>query len=1556
MAKGSKSLTGKRAHGSKPYDANNSFVKKVATKVTDLIPQKSWISKWFNSSQDNGDILNDMENPEESELEEEEMQQPPPLKRACIRMDVTHPPGTFAIRPRNRNSLDKANSGKESFPNHNDTMEDFREPSAAGPSGVRRLVSSTPALNMDIRTAATQRSELNSLASLAMPQNNGATNGTDDNSESSESTSGCSSLIPQTNRQEGPSNTSYNAPYVNRKKFMDDKVNFTNHLQSPRSLFLESTSRDSLSSRRPSFNASMMNSTLDRASSLSSPFYNGNTTFGGANAAGLYRRNRSFFNNSNEPQIKVPRRTSVQVKPSNAAGTDSSGMSQTAKRILEALEHFSSPILDAKKIPLKNTNNINTVATGKKRLREDDNPGTPRVGLRHLTRELTVPTVPDLLKLRRRRKLQDTTVAARDIVSARNGPPAQPASQEYQLRSENDEKSKFHSKVKSKSKTSLEKEETVAAVNLPSIALPISSLPNFDITLPQYPSAAKKNAVKEETFKFASPIKLTETSNNLKSISNFTFSKPLNADEKEMLNDSSNSPSKNVSLESNASTVSCTSSGTMSNFMWTGSSTAPRPKEKSKNKVINSFETKVANELKAGSVMDILGKKTEMETDSKSSPGRSHLEKQTGSLEPSTDFSKSKSHSLNSEKSNLEVHKISQKPTVKPNNNDFGLQFKMSNNLWECDACLVRNKQTDVKCVSCNTPKPGENIERVDSTTKPNTIPSSKSDLMEKFKPAEGSWECPGCMLRNTGKVTTCPCCNTGKPGSLGASPKGTNFTASNFMNNQTSFKTLPSGLNVPPSNTSNAMDKCKPAKGTWECPSCMVRNNDADTSCPCCNTSKPVAAKNGTKKSEKSTSSGFGDNFKKPEGSWTCDACMVPNKGDITECVCCGTVKPGASKPDKVSTTSSTGSTIQFNFGIPANVGSFKFGIDKAEDVPKPENSTSTETFVFCSKPQTTESGQFSFGIPKDAEQATPETSKPAATSFWAPKTTEVTTGFQFNVTKQPAKPQPDPVKEENKVTPLFTFGVPKTEGAAVPAQTPFTFGTPSVTASTVSQFTFGTTKTDITKTEAAQEVPKVTFGTPAAETPKTSAPSSESAPSSIASGNASLPTASAALNKVTETKAVPVFSFGAPSTLAAAINVPTNVTTTAASLPSLGQSPFTFDDKKVTSLPQATSIPSFGQTSVTAPVPASSSTFVFGGNKASEESGAPSKKEAAISFGNATTTPAFNVPSNNSLFGANEAKPIVLAPAFGAPESKPSLFGMLDNKVPAFGNVEAKTPLFGATENKVPTFGSSDKAAPVFSAPAPTFGAPSANVTPFGSTVTPVFGSPAATPSFGTGTPSNIFSTSKPSENNASAPAPSNSSLFTFGSTASPAPSPGGFNFSASNPAAPAQKSLFTFGSTSTTDQPAKAFGSNTFSSPALINSAPSSFAFNAPKPETPAFGQPVNPTPNLFGGPQSTPGLGQNQSAPSFISPNPTPNTGFNFGAAAPTPSTGGFNFGSAASAAPPSGGFNFNAPGAAPVVSFDPNTPPSFKFTGGSAPPTFNAQPTRRIKKAVRRMPR
>lgn len=44
----------------------------------------------------------------------------------------------------------------------------------------------------------------------------------------------------------------------------------------------------------------------------------------------------------------------------------------------------------------------------------------------------------------------------------------------------------------------------------------------------------------------------------------------------------------------------------------------------------------------------------------------------------------------------------------------------------------------------------------------------------------------------------------------------------------------------------------------------------------------------------------GLGDKFKKPEGAWDCDVCLVQNKAADVQCVACQTAKPGANVEPK--------------------------------------------------------------------------------------------------------------------------------------------------------------------------------------------------------------------------------------------------------------------------------------------------------------------------------------------------------------------------------------------------------------------------------------------------------------------------------------------------------------------------------------------------------------------------------------------------------------------------------------------------------------------------------
>ncbi|XP_033356538.1 nuclear pore complex protein Nup153 isoform X4 [Bombus vosnesenskii] len=1501
MAKRSNNLSGRRSssHNTKPYDTNNSFVKKVATKVTDLLPQRLWISKWFNTSQNDEDILEDNGNPEEVESEED-IQKPPPIKRPCIRMDVSHPPGTFSIQPRTKSTINKASPSKQQYFIHDETNEDFSKPAMAGPSGMSHLVSSTPATQSDIRNIAPQ----------------------------SESTSCCSSLIPQTNRQEAPSNVSYSSPFSKRKRF-NDKLNFNN-------------TRDSLSSRRPSFNASIMTNTQDRASALASPFYSGNTTFGGANAAGLYKRGRNLFNSSNEIQLQVPKRTSVEVKPSN---TDSSGMSQTAKKILEALEHFSSPITDAKKIPLKMMNNISP--TNKKRSREEMT-STTKVGLRHLTRELTVPTIPDILKLRRRQKLQDTTAAARKIVSARSEPPPP---QEYHLRTQIDEDSKHHGKIKTKA-ANLEQEDTVEPVNLPNIPLPISSLPNFNFMSSTNTNIGdKSNTGEEDTFTFASPIKVTNTTKNLKSINNFTFSSPISAD-KESVDKSSNSdsPLKRVGVKSTSSNDYVPP--VTQNFIWSGSSTAPRLKEKIKNN--DKTIPITSNELKSGSVMDILCSKSSTTKAEKSDESKTQLESNKESTNNKTNaIDKVIIESVRNVQSNIQDTSIMwecseclfknnnsetqcfackiTRPSFKDKktselsissnvseskttaNDNFGSQFKLSSNQWECTSCFVRNKQTDTKCAAC-------------SALKPDTKQETKSG------------NCPKCRLNDSENPTMCTFCNTSKSSILKMSVQDSTNPTDN-----TNISVCQNIINASIDENED-MDKLNSNKDTWECPCCMVRNLISIDSCPCCNTAKPSTGI-ATKNASPLFSNGFGDKFKKPEGAWICNTCMLQNETKVTTCVACGDAKPGSTKPDN-STSTNTNSNLQFNFDMPANTSGFKFGIDKA-DQEKTDTTISTNGFKFGEKQQSNQTGQFTFGIQKE-DTKTSEVQK-------SDNNVSLTSGSGFGVPNKVNNAEKTDVKQDSEnvgksSTPLFSFGIAKSENGTIESDKQIV----NVTTSTsiAPTFTFNMPKPRIEQTDIKEEKQTPLLESTVAGASK---PNIEVIESTTTNTN-TLP--SVTQSSIQEPKSTAAFSFVVPSSTSTITSSAS--TTVVSSLPSSTQSSFTFLESKSTT--QAPAVPTFGQISTSAPTSNLSNTFTFGNSETKEESSI-TKTFSTLPNASPGSSLFSSISSAPSLFGNNDTKTVPAfgqtstednkQPAFGAANtSKSSTFVVPGNKVPIFGNTENKPKIFGSTDPKLSVFGNTDnKPTSLFNpslqaqtATPVSFGASSATSTLFGSSATPVFGNNTAS-SFTTESTPNIFgSTSK--SNETSTP---NSNIFTFGTTpAQPIAKPAtGFNFSTNtNPAESTQKPLFTFGSHSSAQKNANLFG-NTFNNPASTNS--SGFLFNAPKPEASAFGQPTATNP-IFGA--SQPGT-QNQASSSFSS---TPsNTGFNFGSTAPVVTSGGFNFGTA-SASTPSAGFNFNAPGTTPT--FDPNTPPTFNFTGGNAPVAFKAIPTqtpqRKFKKAIRRM--
>ncbi|XP_069697921.1 nuclear pore complex protein Nup153 [Periplaneta americana] len=1513
MVKESNSVRNKKLRSSKPYDVSNSFVRKVTSRVTNLLPQSTWLSKWFTSSVDsegqNKDALNS--NDSGSEDEDTNAVLAPPSKRAKIPLNQQFPPNSFKVSPivSDQGSSQQSSSSRV-------IRDDFTTDGAvAGPSGIntRQLVSSTP----NIQPTASHM-----LAGAERKMNG------DDRSESSESTSGCSSLVPQGNRQFQTGETVMNS-LSGRRRSMDEKLNFTGHLQSPRSLFSDrSHSRSprlnsSINRRRPSFNVSSFGSPIlekDKASAknkvINSPFYSGRTTYGGASA---YRMKDGFF----VPNESTQKRCGVQVKPAKCASDSLSSMSTTARRILEALEQFSTPVLDAKRIPVEPSTPL--LSSKRKRpletavspagLRLGQSPLTPN-SARPQTSGLTIPTVPDLLKMRHREKLQDSLEAARLIAASSSSTPVSScqSSSTSKYRQRFDEKTEKTDKYGSRMKTLERKldKKTVEEVNLPNISLPVTSLPKFDFVVP--PAASTPSVV--STFKFASPITVTENTRTCSSVDNFTFSKPLSA-----------VGHKDTTVTNN-NKINCVIppemqfiSGKGSKLRSSGIGESRRALRKKSDNSETCFGVKPATELKTGSVMDILGKKEES-TD----------------REDSKEVSSSSSTLLD--------------------------KFKPAPGTWECGTCMIRNKSDAAKCAACETPR--SSAGSVSSST---TLAQVSSGI--QFKKPAGTWECTSCRVQNLSSAAVCSKCATGKQNSA-----------------QTKEVVQPPEKStVQPSGFGN---KFKPASDTWECGTCLVRNPDSWKQCQACETKRPGLVTKTVSPPKPPVNFGFGDKFKKPAGTWECPTCMIQNKDDVVKCAACETSKPGTESQ----------STTKFSCPMPADAGAFKFGIDKAGDAAK-ESVYQVKDFVFGAT--VTTAAQFSFGF-----TSTPTTTKTttggssntttANFSFGSPVLTTATSsivakpadtsslpqgGFSFGV-PQPSK-LPSPSNEDKRPS-----EVPKRRRSSDSGDTVAETKEPKPNQlEGNSELVKPVSTVENKKSEEKPDKKKVSFSFEFTNKPSATTKTVDSTKPAFNFGAAILGAAN--ISSVQPTTTTSSFSFTSSNTMAA---VTTTVTTTVSTPVTTVSTSMSAAPVSLATTTSASNLFSFG-------APKSSVTF---GGSSGVGFGQPTTTTTTSftpSFGagmKTSTAPTFNFAQSKPFGGSNKELITTTASketasSFGSITSAATIapFGPLTTTTttPASSSTSSSLPSFG-TATTTPNFslGSSRSTIPAFGTPSiPTSVPTTTNTT----TKTTGFGSMVSAPNFGTGfsAVNEQKSTSSPatafnfgSANNSSGPSLGQTAPFSFGGIQNDQglSGKGAFAFGApSNSSAlgsgPSVNSGFGFTSNNPTSNqvgPTFSFGSNaaSTSSPAVSSMFGSASAPNA----VTVFGAGATGASSLFGTnntssaatPTTTAAAATTTAATSFTTPN------FGFGSNNTQPSTNVFGFtGSQASGsqsfAAPTTNFPFGqvstsaqSPAQPAPPTFNPNLKPIFNFTKGETPSFTASSPaspapgaTRRIKKAVRR---
>ncbi|KAJ8957127.1 hypothetical protein NQ318_007343 [Aromia moschata] len=295
---------------------------------------------------------------------------------------------------------------------------------------------------------------------------------------------------------------------------------------------------------------------------------------------------------------------------------------------------------------------------------------------------------------------------------------------------------------------------------------------------------------------------------------------------------------------------------------------------------------------------------------------------------------------------NNKVSSKHHKPETRPRSTSFGDKFKPAKGSWECKNCYIVNEGKTNHCVACETPKSGSAMQKPEdaglsgpvfsfgiSTTQasPSTTETSKpggflfgqkpaTDTWgNAFKPAEGSWECKTCCVRNSADKSKC--------------------ALASLLRMMKSL--LPT----------NRLLKTPDQKFTFGVPATTKTEE-----------SKPVK-------------SGFGDAFKPKAGSWECEVCLVRNNADVVYCVSCETPKddtvskketnkginletPGQKftfgMPQATTTTTTTDTTKTFSFGPSSGAAQFSFG-SKPDSETKATTIFKPATTVFSFKPATT-------------------------------------------------------------------------------------------------------------------------------------------------------------------------------------------------------------------------------------------------------------------------------------------------------------------------------------------------------------------------------------------------------------------------------------------------------------------------------------------------------------------------------------------------------------------------------------------------------------------------
>ncbi|KAJ0184056.1 hypothetical protein K1T71_000479 [Dendrolimus kikuchii] len=506
---------------------------------------------------------------------------------------------------------------------------------------------------------------------------------------------------------------------------------------------------------------------------LGSPFYPGMTMYGGAGSC--------YMNTTNIKRKKVE-----VVK--NEGKNDTSVMSMSTRRVMDLLEHYSSPLTEAKRIPQYTKPSVHEKA--------NDSDVNMSSGKSNKYQELCVPRYLGVITFRPKSRLTNMTHTARQLLASHSSSDTTPyPTNNYKQGDDTDSMASGHLITKMKKKitraqrgnATKDAEETVAPVEFKSSPLKIDAdkLPTFPlqnnpfpgpITSTPKPSSMLSSTLNTDTTITSKIVPLTKNDTVPANVPNniFTFANPIKITCK---------TTENIPVPA----------------LFTFDSSDKQMNKREEKIIEASLEnkTKSTEKIKVEWTCPDCWVNNKPDAEKCVCCGGKPESKLSKSMQSKCDDNQSKNTKI---VSSLTV------PCIETPNNSLNQLQKVSQ--WKCDTCWVDNDTAADKCICCGASNP-----------KNSTIHNTNI-FMDK------DWKCDYCGLFNKSVSDKCVACGKSNLGSSNSAP------------------ILKTTLTVPhkPAYSSSLQEIVKRQKsGSWECRICLVTNFINSSRCQCCDAQKEL-------------------------------------------------------------------------------------------------------------------------------------------------------------------------------------------------------------------------------------------------------------------------------------------------------------------------------------------------------------------------------------------------------------------------------------------------------------------------------------------------------------------------------------------------------------------------------------------------------------------------------------------------------------------------------------------------------------------------------------------